>query len=258
LIPLKNDKEIAIMAEGGKKLAAIMHKLTESVQPGVTALELDKVAENLVFRSGAKPAFKGYRDPGGEPRDAFPATLCVSVNEEVVHGVPTNRQLIEGDIVTLDLGILYNGFYTDMAQTVPVGKKVDHDAARLIHVAKKALKRGIKKAKPGSTTGDIGNTIERYVQGQGCEVIRELSGHGIGRGLHEEPQIPNYGKRRSGTKLVEDMVICIEPMITMGDWRLKRAADGHTYVTKDGSLSAHFEHTVAITKKGPEVLTEMD
>jgi len=180
--------------------------------------------------------------------------LCTSVNEEIVHVPPSNRVLKEGDVLKLDLGIFYKGFHTDMAITVPVGK-VSFEAQRLIRATKKALKLAIKKVKPGNTFGDIGNTIQRYVESQGFNVVRELCGHGIGRELHEEPKILNYGKRKSGEKIKEGMVFCIEPMVTAGDWHLKRTKDGFGYQTVDGSLTAHFEHTIAVTKNGCRVLT---
>ena len=248
MISYKTEKEIQIMREGGKILAEIVSRLKKEVRPGITTKYLDKVAEDLVFKYGAKPSFKGY--------EGFPAVLCTCLNEELVHCIPSNRILKNGDIISLDLGILYKGFHTDMAVTVPVGS-VSPEIQRLIRVTKKALKLGIKKVKVGNTIGDIGNTIQRYVEGQGFNVVRDLCGHGIGKKLHEDPQIPNFGKRRKGEKLKEGMVICIEPMIAVGSWKLKKAEDGYGYQTKDGSLCAHFEHTIAITKKGPFVLTKI-
>jgi len=248
MITIKSPEEIEILREGGEILASITEKLSKMVKPGITTKELNMAAESHIFKFGAKPAFKGY--------EGFPATLCTSVNEEIVHAVPSARILKEGDILSLDLGILYKGFYTDMAITIPVDeRKVSPEALRLIRVTKKSLKLGIKKARAGNTFGDIGNTIQRYVEGRGFSVVRELCGHGIGKKLHEDPQIPNYGKRRSGEEIKEGMVFCLEPMVTMGDWRLKRTKDGFGYQTVDGSLSAHFEHTIAVTKKGAEVLT---
>lgn len=234
------------MAEGGRLLAKILKEVSKMVKPGVATKELDRVAETLILEFGAKPSFKGYH--------GYPATLCVSVNEEVVHAVPSNRILKDGDIVSLDLGLLWKGFHSDMAVTLPVGN-VSPEAARLIRVTKKALKRGLKKVRPESTFGDIGNTIQRYVESQGFSVVRDLCGHGIGRELHEDPQVLNYGKRRTGPKIKEGMVFCIEPMVTAGDWQIKKGRDGHSYVTKDNSLSAHFEATVAVSKEGPKILT---
>jgi len=220
MITIKSLKEIQIMKEGGRILAGVMEKLEKKVEPGISTKELDRLAESLILNSGAKLAFKGYNN--------FPTALCVSINEQIVHGVPSERTLEQGDIVSLDLGLLYNGFYSDMAVTVPVGK-VDPDPARLIRVCKKALKRGIKKVRPGNTFGDIGNTIQRYVEDQGFNVVRDLCGHGIGRELHEDPQILNYGKRRSGPEIKEGMVLCLEPMVTMGDYKIKKTQDGILY-----------------------------
>ena len=248
MITLKTPKEIEIMREGGKILAKIMKELEKKIQPGITTKELDRVAETLILKSGGKCSFKGY--------EGFPACLCTSVNEELVHSVPSEKVLKEGDIISLDLGIFYRGFHTDMAITLPVGK-VDPEIMRLIRVTKKALKRGIKKSRPGNTFGDIGNTIQRYVESQGFNVVRDLCGHGIGRELHEEPKILNYGKRKTGPEIKEGMVFCIEPMITVGHWKLKKSPDGFGYQTQDGSLSCHFEHTVAVTKKGPQILTKI-
>ncbi|PIR72257.1 MAG: type I methionyl aminopeptidase [Candidatus Nealsonbacteria bacterium CG10_big_fil_rev_8_21_14_0_10_36_24] len=248
MISIKTEKEIEIMKEGGRILAEIMKEVAEKVEPGITTKYLDKVAEDLVFKFGAKPSFKGYQ--------GFPAVLCVSINEELVHCLPSGRKLKKGDIVSLDLGILYKGFHTDMAVTVPVGE-VSPEAQRLIRVTKKALKRGIKKVSPGNTFGDIGNTIQKYVESQGYNVVRELCGHGIGREIHEDPQILNYGKRRTGPEIKEGMVFCLEPMVAIGDWQIKKAKDGYGLQTRDGSLCAHFEHTIAITKNGHEVLTKL-
>ncbi len=248
MITIKSPEEIQIIAEGGKILAQIMKELEKKVEPGITTKYLNKVAEDLVLKYKGKPSFKGYEE--------FPAVLCASINEELVHCIPSDRKLKEGDIISLDLGILYKGFHSDMAVTVPVGEILP-EAQRLVRATKKALKRGIKKVRPGNTFGDIGNTIQRYVEGQGFNVVRDLSGHGIGRELHEDPQILNYGKRRTGSKIKEGMVFCIEPMIAIGDWKLKKAKDNYGYQTKDGSLCAHFEHMLAVTKTGCRVLTEL-
>jgi len=249
MILVKKQKDINIMKEGGKILARIIDELSRKVKPGVSTEELDRASEALILDYKAEPAFKGY---GG-----FPSALCVSVNAEaIVHGVPTDYVLQEGDIVSLDLGIKYRGFYSDMAVTLSVGD-VEPETARLLRTTKKALKIGIKKARAGNTVGDIGNTIQRFVEYQGFNVVRDLCGHGIGRNLHEEPQVPNYGKRHKGQELKEGMVICIEPMVTMGDWRLIKTGDGFGYTTKDGSLSAHFEHMLVVTKDGGKILTTL-
>jgi len=248
MISIKTPKEIKIMTEGGRILAEIMEEISGRVKPGVIVEDLDKVAEDLVLRYGVECSFKGYQ--------GFPSCLCVSVNEELVHCIPSDRKLNQGDIVSLDLGIKYKGYHTDMAVTLPVGA-ISPETQRLIRVTKKALKRGIKKVKPGNTFGDIGNTIQRYVEGQGYGLVRELCGHGIGRQVHEDPQVLNYGKRKTGAKLQEGMTFCIEPMVTAGDWKLKKAKDNYGLQTRDNSLCAHFEHTVVVTSAGCKVLTEI-
>jgi methionyl aminopeptidase len=248
MIIIKTPEEIKIIAEGGKILAEIMKELEKKVKPGVSTRELDKVAEDLVLRFGGKCSFKGY--------DGFPTCLCTSVNEQIVHGVPSNRILKDGDIIGLDLGILYNGFHTDMAVTVAVGK-VSPQIRKLIHVTEKALKIGIKKAKPGNTFGDVGNAIQKYVESQGFGVVRELCGHGIGREVHEDPKILNYGQKGTGPEIKSGMVFCIEPMVTVGHWKLKESDDGFGYETEDGSLTCHFEHTIVAMKKGCQILTKI-
>jgi len=247
MISIKTKKEIEIISEGGRILAEIIEKLKKEVMPGVSLKELDRVAETLIFKYKAIPAFKGY--------NGFPAVLCTSVNQTVVHGVPTSYKLKEGDIVSLDLGVKYKGYFTDMATTVPVGE-VSPEILRLLRVTKKALKLGIKKAKIGNTFGDIGNTIQRYIESQGFNVVRDLCGHGIGKNLHEEPEIFNFGKRHSGPEIKKGMVFCIEPMVTVGDWHLKKSKDGFGFETRDGSLSCHFEHTVVAGEKGGIILTK--
>jgi len=246
MIIIKSPEQIEIMAEGGKILAKIMKELEKQVRPGITTKTLDRLAESLILKSGGKCSFKGYED--------FPACLCTSINEEIVHAVPSSRVIIEGDIISLDLGLYYKGYHTDMAVTLPVGK-VAPEVLRLIRVTKKALKRGIKKIRPGNTIGDIGNAIQRYVEPQGFNIVRELCGHGIGKKIHEEPQILNYGKRHTGPEIKEGMVLCLEPMITTGDWKIKKSKDGHGFKTIDNSLSCHFEHTIAVIKDGAKILT---
>jgi len=247
MITIKTKDEIEIMAEGGKILAEIMQKLQKEIRPGIMTKELDGLAEALILKSGAKPSFKGYQN--------FPAVLCTSINDELVHVVPSERKLKEGDIISLDLGLIWKGFHLDMAVTLPVGK-VSYEAQRLLRITKKSLKLGIKKVRPGNTIGDIGNTIQRYVESQGYNVARDLVGHGIGRELHEDPMIPNFGKRHKGEELREGMVICLEPMVMLGDYKLKKCEDGFGFKTADGSLSAHFEQTIAVTEKEPKVLTD--
>jgi len=247
MIPIKTPQEIEIMQKSGQILAKIMRELKSNVKPGITTKELDKLAEKLIFNYGVKPAFKNY--------NGFPAVLCTSINEQIVHGVPSNRILIEGDILSLDFGVICDGFYSDMAVTLPIGP-IDPEANRLIRVTKKALKRAIGRVKPGKTIGDIGHAIENYVEGQGFKIVKELCGHGIGKTLHEKPDILNFGKRHKGVKLESGMVLALEPMAVMGNSRIKKGPDGFCYQTIDNSLSAHFEHTVAVTDKGPKILTK--
>jgi len=247
MIKIKTTEEISIMAEGGKILAQIIKELVKRVKPGITTKELDELAEKLIFKSGGQPSFKGYQ--------GFPATLCTSINEEIVHGIPTKKKIKEGDILSLDIGMKYKGYHSDMAVTIPVGK-ISLEAQRLIRVTKKALKRGIKKARIGNTFGDISNTIQRYVESQGFNVVRDLCGHGIGRELHEDPQILNYGRRHTGAEIKEGMVFCLEPMVTLGSGEIKNGKDSQVFVTSDGKLSAHFEHTVAILNSKTIILTK--
>ena len=246
MIHIKSPQEISIMAEGGKILAKVLGEIEKMARPGITTLELDRAAEALILKRGAKPAFKDYEN--------FPYSLCTSVNDVIVHGFPSNYRLKDGDIIGLDLGVLWKGYNTDMAVTVAVGS-ISFEAKRLLDVTKKALRLGIKKARAGITTGDLGNTIQRFIEDQGYGVVRDLCGHGIGKNVHEDPKIPNYGQRHKGVELKEGMVICIEPMVTVGSYELKKADDGYGFATKDSSLAAHFEHTIAITKDGCRVLT---
>ena len=217
------------------------------VAPGVTTADLDAAAERLVRAAGAEPAFKGYR--------GYPCTLCASVNEQVVHGIPSARALVEGDIISLDMGVKLNGFYGDSAVTVPVGR-VSDEAATLLRVTRESLAKGIEQVRLGGRISDIGHAIQEHVEAHGFSVVREFVGHGIGAALHEDPQIANYGEPGRGPRLAEGMVLAIEPMVNVGRPAVKVLADGWTAVTKDGSLSAHFEHTVAVTKSGPLVLTQ--
>ena len=248
MIIIKTKEEIKIMAEGGKILAKIMKELAKMIKPGIITQELDRAAEALVFKYGVKPSFKGY--------EGFPASLCVSINEEIVHGLPSKRKLKEGDIASLDLGVIHKGFHSDMALTLPVGK-IDSETARLIRITKKSLKIGIKKVRPGNTIGDIGNTIQRYVESQGFNVVHDLCGHGIGRNLHEDPQILNYGRRKTGPKIKEGMVLCLEPMVAVGESQIKKTENDYTFKTIDDSLSCHFEHEIVVTEDGCKVLTEI-
>lgn len=248
MIHLKSKEEIEKMREGGRILAEITEKLKAKVSPGVTTQFLNEYAEKLIAEKKGKPSFKNYR--------GFPAGLCTSVNNVIVHGSPSGYKLKEGDILSLDLGFFYKGFHTDMAVTVPVGE-VEGETLRLIRETKKALKRGIKQVKVGSTLGDVGNTIERHIKKSGFFSVEGLCGHGIGKDIHEEPQVLNEGKRHKGEGIKEGMVFCIEPMLTVGSSNTIYTSDGTGIETSDGSLSAHFEHTVAVTEKGCEVLTEI-
>ncbi len=248
MIPIKSKKEISVMAKNGKKLAEIMERLKKETKQGVETQRLDRLAQELILKWGAKPSFKNY--------NGFPAALCVSINEEIVHGLPSKRKIKEGDIVSLDLGLYKNGFHSDMAFTVCIGE-VNRENRRLVRVAKKVLKLAVKKCRAGNTFGDVGNLIERYSKGRGFSVIRDLCGHGIGQKLHEEPQIMNYGQRNKGEAIRPGMVFCLEPMLTAGDWHVQKTEDGHGYRTKDSSFSAHFEHVIAVTAKGPQVLTKI-
>jgi len=247
MISLKSKREIEIMKEGAQKLSFVMGELRKIVKPGIKTKDLDNLARGLIKKVGASPNFLGY--------GSFPAAICTSVNETVVHGVPSDYELKEGDIISIDGGLLWKGFHTDMAFTVGVGK-IDPEAARLIKATKKSLKLAIKKVRVGNTVGDIGNTIERYVESQGFSVVKELCGHGIGKELHEDPQVLNFGKRHRGEKLKEGMVICIEPMVAFGSGKVVLGRDGFSYETIDGLLSAHFEHMIAIVNGKAEVLTE--
>jgi methionyl aminopeptidase len=253
MIPLKNEKEIGIMKEGGKICAQIFKKILEEVRPGISTLFLEERAREFVKKTQARCAFLGYQ---GDEKKPYPACLCTSVNEELVHVPPSDKILKEGDILKIDFGIFWKGFYLDMARTVGVGK-ISPEGRRLIRVTKKALKLALKKVKPGNTFGDIGNIIQRFVESQGFNVIRDLCGHGIGKNLHEEPKILNFGRRKSREQIKEGMVFCLEPMVSCGDWKIEKTKDGFGYKMLDNSLCAHFEDTIALTKRGYEVLTKI-
>jgi len=246
VIVCKSPAEIERMRAAAALVADVLAELAAMVAPGVSTLELDAAAERLVREGGAEPAFKGYR--------GYPNTLCASVNEQVIHGIPTKRPLAEGDIVSLDIGVKLNGFYGDSAVTVPVGR-VSDEAARLLRVTQESLEKGIAQVRLGGRVSDIGHAIQAHVEAHGFSVVREFVGHGIGTSLHEEPQIANYGDPGRGPRLAEGMTLAIEPMVNVGRPGVKMLSDGWTAVTRDGSLSAHFEHTVAVTKDGPLVLT---
>ena len=246
MIVCKSPAEIAKMRLASQLVAQVLDELAAMVAPGVSTADLDAAAESKVRAAGAEPAFKGYH--------GYPATLCASVNEQVIHGIPSRKPLQPGDIVSLDMGVKLDGYYGDSAVTLPVGA-VGEDIARLLRVTQEALERGIGQVKVGGRISDIGHAIQKHVEAHGFSVVREFVGHGIGASLHEEPQIANYGEPGRGPRLAEGMTLAIEPMVNMGRAGVKVLSDGWTAVTKDGSLSAHFEHTVAVTKDGPLVLT---
>ena len=247
MIVLKSAREIGLMREAGQILVAAMRMCRDLVKPGVSTLEIDREVETLIRTRKAKPAFKGYR--------GFPATICASINEEVVHGIPAaHRRLAEGDIIGLDFGAIVDGYYADAAVTLPVGE-VSDAARRLVDVTRESLDQAIQAARPGRRLGDISAVVQRHVEGAGYGVVRSFVGHGIGRALHEDPQIPNFGEPGQGPVLRPGMVLAIEPMVTLGHWEVRVLKDRWTAVTEDGSLAAHFEHTVAVTDGDPDVLT---
>jgi methionyl aminopeptidase len=228
-------------------VAEVLERARDWVKPGVTTLELDRLAEEVMRARGGTPSFKGYM--------GYPASICVAINEQVVHGIPGDRRLEEGDIIGFDVGVYKNGYHGDAARTFAVGE-VAPEVRRLMQVGAESLARGIDAARPGNYVGDIGHAVQSFAESAGYSVVRDLVGHGIGERLHEEPQVPNYGRRGTGVPLAAGMVIAIEPMVNMGDWRVVTLSDRWTVVTADQSLSVHFENTVAITENGPEVLTE--
>jgi len=248
MVHIRTDREIDLIAASCQIVADTLEMLSEHIQPGANIIDLDKLAEEFIISRGARPAFKGYM--------GFPATLCVSVDDEVVHGIPNKRYLEEGQIVGIDCGAEKDGYYGDHAITFSVGN-ISNSRKKLMDTTKDCLMRGISEAKPGNYVSDIGFAIQSHAEKNGYSVVRELVGHGIGSDLHEEPQIPNYGQPKQGYKLSEGMCIAIEPMINMGNKDIKTDADGWTIRTLDGEVSAHFEHTIAITSEGPRVLSEV-
>ena len=245
-ITIKSAREISNMREAGQVVASVIALLRKAVHPGVKTKELDLVAAQEIKRLGAKPAFLGYH--------GFPATICVSVNEEIVHGIPGSRVVKDGDLVKLDVGAIVDGLFGDAAVTVAAGTPAP-GAAELMAVGEQSLVKGIEEVRPGARIGDIGFAVQKYAESHGYSVVREYVGHGIGRALHEEPQVPNYGVQGRGLQLREGMVLAIEPMVNIGTWQTRVLSDQWTVVTEDGSLSAHFEHTVFVGSNGPEVLT---
>ncbi len=247
-IILKSPQEIEKMRRSNQIVAEILAAIKEIVQPGITTRDLEELAEELLTKKKAKSAFKGY--------NGFPAALCTSVNEEIVHGIPSSRPLKEGDILSLDFGVIYDDFYGDAAITLPVGR-ISPEAERLLRVAEEALYLAIEQARPENRLQDISAAIQRYVESQGFSVVRDFVGHGIGKHLHEKPQVPNFGTPGRGIRLRPGMTLAIEPMINAGGHEVEILADGWTAVTKDRSLSAHFEHSVAITENGPDILSKI-
>jgi methionyl aminopeptidase len=249
VIVYKSPEEVAKMRRAGRIVAGTIDRVLRAVRPNVTTAELDSVAEAYIHEQGATPSFKGY---GG-----FPASICTSLNDEIVHGIPSpDRSVAEGDLLKLDFGAIWEGFHADSAVTVFVGEPPSAEAEKLVLVTEEALEAGIAQIRPGGRLSDVGAAVEQVALGAGFEVVREYVGHGIGRSLHEEPQIPNYGKPGRGPVLKPGLVIAVEPMVNAGGWETRLLADGWTVVTEDGSLSAHFEHTIAVTDDAHEVLTE--
>jgi methionyl aminopeptidase len=248
VISLKSQEEIELMSRPCRVVAAVLESLKGVVRAGITTKELENFADSRIKALGGKSAFKGYR--------GYPSCICVSVNEQVVHGIPSSRRLAEGDIVSMDVGVLMDGFYGDAAITVPVGA-VGKEDARLLKVTEEALYRGIEQAVDGNRLYDISNAIQKHVEGNGFSVVRLFVGHGIGREMHEEPQIPNYGPPGQGPRLRKGMTLAIEPMVNAGTYEVKVLPDGWTAVTLDGRKSAHFEHTIFIAEDGPRILTKV-
>ncbi|MBF6569810.1 MAG: type I methionyl aminopeptidase [Candidatus Binataceae bacterium] len=253
MIVIKSPEEIAVMRKASRIVAEVLDEVAMAVRPGITTDELDRLAERLTIEKGARTAFKGYK-----PRDVvYPKNLCVSINNEIVHGIPSGRKLRNGDIVGLDFGVVYKGFYGDAARTVPVGQASER-AHRLMRVTREALYAGIAQARVGNRVGDIARAVQKVAEEAGFSVVEEFAGHGIGRRLHEDPQVPNYFKPgMPNPRLQEGMALAIEPMVNEGTADLEILDDGWTAVTADGKLSAHFEHSIAITANGPEILSEL-
>ncbi len=247
MIILKNNIEIEYMRQAGKVVAETLAKLEEAVKPGISTAELDRIAEELIVKRGAKPSFKGYY--------GFPASICSSINNVVVHGIPSKDAILqEGDIISIDCGAMLNGYHGDAARTFPVGK-VSKEAERLISVTKDSFFKGVEKAIVGNRLTDISFAIQQYVESFGYSVVRDYVGHGIGREMHEDPEVPNFGRAGRGPRLMNGIILAIEPMVNIGDYHVDVKLDGWTVVTVDNSLSAHYENTVAILNNGPEILT---
>jgi methionyl aminopeptidase len=251
---IKEPWEIGLMRGSGRRLAEVVARLREIVAVGMTTDDLDRLAEEKIRGMGAVPSFKGYR----VGRNVYPKTICTSVNEQVVHGIPNGRPLLAGDIVSIDVGLIYGGYHADRAFTVVLGDDPPAAVRHLLDVTEKSLYLGVAQALPGNRIGDIGHAVQSFVEPHGFGIVREYVGHGIGRLMHETPSVPNFGKAGRGLLLKSGMCLAVEPMVTMGHYETKTLADGWTVVTRDGSQAAHFEHTIAITPKGPEVLTVLE
>ena len=248
MIELKSERELVYMRDAGKVVAETHQELAKAVAPGITTKELDQIAEDYITSQGAIPAFKGYR--------GFPATICTSINEEIVHGIPGLRSLKTGDIISIDIGAVINGYYGDAAVTLPVGE-ISEEAARLLEVTEQCLYKGIEQAQVNNRLTDISHAIQSYVEANGFSVVRDFVGHGIGKKMHEEPQVPNFGMPGRGPRLKPGMCLAIEPMVNMGSYHVEVLLDNWTVVTSDKQLSAHFEHSIAVTEKGPLILTKI-
>jgi methionyl aminopeptidase len=250
MIVCRSAAELDQMREAGRLVGEVLTELAAAVAPGVSTADLDELAEKRIRQAGATPAFKGYH--------GYPATICASINDEVIHGIPSGRRVLnEGDIISIDVGASLDGYFGDSAVTLPVGQ-ISEDAASLLRVTEESLYKAIEAAKAGKRVSDIGHAVQKHVEAYGFSVVREFVGHGIGQRMHEEPQIPNYGEPGHGPRLAEGMVLAIEPMVNAGSAAVKVLADGWTAVTRDKSLSAHFEHTVAVTAGDPWILTSRD
>ncbi|MBI4118117.1 MAG: type I methionyl aminopeptidase [Parcubacteria group bacterium] len=250
----RDEKDIETLRESGRRLAFVVGEVVKRAKPGVSEEELDAYAEKLILKGGDTPAFKGYRPSG--TRSPYPATICIQTNDKVVHGIPTNYILKEGDIVVIDTGLQHQGFFTDMAVTIPVGK-VDAVAQKLITATRDALYAGIKEARAGNRLGDIGHAVEAVIKKAKFSIVPEFGGHGVGKRQHEDPFIANYGRKNTGPLIEEGLTIAIEPIVNEGSARVIFEKDGHTVRTYDGKLSAQFEHTILVTKEGPEIITDL-
>lgn len=248
MIISKSKKELALMEDAGKIVAETHAELQKALKPGITTKELDDIAEDFILKRGAIPSFKGYQ--------GFPSSICASSNEEVVHGIPSLRMLKNGDIISIDIGAVINGYHGDSAVTLPVGD-ISSEAQRLLKVTEESLHKGIEMALVGNRLSDVSHEIQSFVESNSMSVVRDYVGHGIGSNMHEEPQIPNFGKPGRGPRLKPGMTLAIEPMVNLGTFEVKTLEDNWTVVTEDGKLSAHFEHTIAITEKGPQILTKL-